>query len=80
MVRAGEGGRLAADFERLSVVALGWSELGDLNRSRFIVAPGQSGHPASRLRANFLSRWRDGETILLPADPAVIDVRITLTP
>jgi len=30
MVRAGEGGHLAGDFDRLACVAIGWSELGDL--------------------------------------------------
>lgn len=30
MVRAGEAGRVVADFERLNIVALGWSAVGDL--------------------------------------------------
>ena len=32
MVRAGEGGHLAAEFERLKCVAIGWPEVGDLNK------------------------------------------------
>jgi restriction system protein len=31
MVRAGEGGHLAVDFDRSGCVAIGWSELGDLS-------------------------------------------------
>ncbi len=38
MVRAGEQGRVAADFERLEVIALGWGELGDLARYRTLDA------------------------------------------
>jgi restriction system protein len=34
MVRAGEGGYLAADFERLNCVAIGWAEVGDLSGLR----------------------------------------------
>jgi restriction system protein len=32
MIRAGEGGYLVADFQRLGCVAIGWSEVGDLTR------------------------------------------------
>lgn len=32
MVRAGEAGRIVADFERLNVVAVGWSAVGDLTQ------------------------------------------------
>jgi restriction system protein len=34
MIRAGQGGYLAGDFAEKSVVAVGWSDLGDLTKSR----------------------------------------------
>jgi penicillin amidase len=40
-------------------------DLADLDRSRFVVAPGQSGNPLSSHAADFLRRWRDGDTIML---------------
>ena len=42
-------------------------DLADLDRSRFIAAPGQSGNPLSRHFRDMLRRWRDGDTITLPA-------------
>jgi restriction system protein len=38
MVRNGETGRIIADFERRSVVALGWSAVGDLDQFESIDA------------------------------------------
>ena len=57
-------------------------DLADLDRSLFIVAPGQSGNLLSRHARDFLTRWRDGATITLgptarrnhgnhPADPMI---------
>jgi penicillin amidase len=43
-------------------------DLADLERSRFVMAPGQSGNPFSPLARNFLRRWRDGATITIGAD------------
>jgi len=40
-------------------------DLADLDRSLFVVAPGQSGNPLSAHADDFLQRWRDGETITL---------------
>jgi len=40
-------------------------DLADLDRSLFVVAPGQSGNPLSSHAADFLRRWRDGETVML---------------
>ena len=37
-------------------------DLADLDRSLFIVAPGQSGNLLSRHARDFLTRWRDGAT------------------
>jgi penicillin amidase len=55
-------------------------DLADLDRSRFIVAPGQSGHIISALARNFLQRWRDGRTIMLGPAADRVDTRINLLP
>jgi penicillin amidase len=55
-------------------------DLADLERSRFVVAPGQSGHVLSWLARNFLQRWHDGAMIPLPARPGTVAVTLTLTP
>lgn len=55
-------------------------DLADLDRSQFVVAPGQSGHLASRLARNFVRRWRDGDTIALGPAPSRVDVTLTLVP
>ncbi len=55
-------------------------DLADLDRSRFIVAPGQSGNPFSPLATNFLRRWRDGAMVMLGPKPHRIVARITLEP
>jgi penicillin amidase len=54
-------------------------DLADLDQSLFIVAPGQSGHPASRLARNFVRRWRDGGIIMLGVEPQgpVVHLRLT---
>jgi penicillin G amidase len=55
-------------------------DLADLEASRFVVAPGQSGNPFSRLARNFLPRWRDGETVTLAAEAGPVAARLTLLP
>jgi penicillin amidase len=55
-------------------------DLADLDRSLFVVAPGQSGDPFSALARNFLRRWRDGGTIALGPQAATVAARITLVP
>ncbi len=55
-------------------------DLADLDRSRFMVAPGQSGHAASRLARNFVQRWRDGDTVPLGPEPARVETRLRLVP
>ena len=44
-------------------------DLADLDRSLFVVTPGQSGNPLSRHARDFLTRWRDGAMVLLAPDP-----------
>jgi penicillin amidase len=55
-------------------------DLADLDRSLFVVAPGQSGNPLSSHAADFLQRWRDGETITLGPKAATITASIRLLP
>ncbi len=42
-------------------------DLADLDRSRFVAAPGQSGNPLSPHFRDMLERWRDGGSVTLPA-------------
>jgi penicillin amidase len=53
-------------------------DLADLEASRFIVAPGQSGNIFRAHASDFLARWRDGATVTLaPSDgPAIEDARL----
>ena len=55
-------------------------DLADLDRSLFLVAPGQSGHVLSRLARNFVQRWHNGAMVTIPARPETVAVRLTLTP
>jgi penicillin amidase len=55
-------------------------DLADLDASRFVVVPGQSGNFASPLAWNFVRRWREGGTIALDATPATVAFRIHFTP
>ncbi len=55
-------------------------DLSDLDRSLFVVAPGQSGHVASPLARNFVTRWRNGQTITLGHAAEQVDAYITLVP
>jgi penicillin amidase len=55
-------------------------DLADLDRSLFVVAPGQSGNLFSPLARNFLLRWRDGGSVTLGREPASVAVRIALHP
>ncbi len=55
-------------------------DLADLDRSLFIVAPGQSGNLFSRHAKDFLQRWRDGDTILLGSKAETATATIRLNP
>ena len=54
-------------------------DLADLDRSRFVAAPGQSGNPLSRHFRDMLQRWRDGGAVILAAR-AVEDETLMLRP
>ncbi|MCW3476171.1 penicillin acylase family protein [Limobrevibacterium gyesilva] len=55
-------------------------DLSDLDRSLFVVTPGQSGNFMSPLAWNFMQRWRDGGTISLGPTPATVVAHIHLVP
>ena len=55
-------------------------DLADLDRSLFMLAPGQSGNLLSRHAGDFLARWRDGATITLGPTADVTTATIHLTP
>ena len=55
-------------------------DLADLDRSRFIAAPGQSGNPLSPHFRDLLERWRDGGGVFLPAVAEGGDATLTLRP
>ena len=55
-------------------------DLADLDRSLFVIAPGQSGNPFSRQARNFVLRWRDGASVMLGPRPATVATHITLQP
>lgn len=55
-------------------------DLADLDRSRFVIAPGQSGNILSPHAHDFLARWHDGATIALDPYPATIASHIRLDP
>ena len=55
-------------------------DLSDLDRSLFMMAPGQSGNLLSRHARDFLIRWRDGATITLGPSPDATTATIRLTP
>jgi penicillin G amidase len=44
-------------------------DLSDLDRSLFVIAPGQSGNLLSRHADDLLKRWRDGDNLVLGASP-----------
>lgn len=55
-------------------------DLADLEKSRFVVSPGQSGNPFSRHAWDFLQRWRDGATTDLGQEPSHVSDRLVLLP
>ena len=55
-------------------------DLSDLDRSRFAVTPGQSGHPLRSTVASLMQRWRDGTSLLLGPEPARVQATVELSP
>jgi penicillin G amidase len=55
-------------------------DLADLDRSLFMITPGQSGNPFSSHARDFAIRWRDGATITLGPIAASITGTVRLAP
>jgi penicillin G amidase len=55
-------------------------DLSDLDRSLFMVTPGQSGNPFSSHARDLVTRWRDGATITLGPTAASIGGTVHLIP
>jgi penicillin amidase len=55
-------------------------DLANLDRSLFMVTPGQSGNPFSGHARDFVLRWRDGATITIGPAAARITGTVRLTP
>ncbi len=60
------GGSRAGTFDAVHGPGYrGVYDLADLDSSRFIAAPGQSGHPLSPHAGDLLERWRDGGSVAI---------------
>jgi penicillin amidase len=55
-------------------------DLADLDRSLFMITPGQSGNPFSGHARDLVLRWRDGATITLGPAAANITGTVRLIP
>jgi penicillin amidase len=55
-------------------------DLANLDRSRFIATPGQSGHLLLATARNFAARWQQGDLLTIPPRPARVAARLILTP
>lgn len=55
-------------------------DLADLDASRFVIAPGQSGHPVSPHYRDFAPLWLAGGHVTLPSQPGTVRGRIMLRP
>jgi len=75
------GGSRAPGF--ISVHGAGFRgvyDLADLDRSRFAMTPGQSGHPFRSLAGSLMQRWRDGTTLSLGPRAGGASETVELTP
>ena len=71
----------AGSFDAIHGAAYrGAYDLADLDRSRFIVTPGQSGNPLSRHATDLMARWRDGATLTLGPTPKRVEATLSLLP
>jgi penicillin amidase len=75
------GGPRFSDFTSVHGASYrGVYDLADLDRSLFVMTPGQSGNPLSRFSRNFMTRWRDGATITIGPQPETVTATIRLIP
>lgn len=76
----GRGGTNAAFQSVHGAAYRGVYDLADLDRSLFMIAPGQSGNPFSAHARDLVLQWRDGATITLGPNAASISGTVRLTP
>ncbi len=55
-------------------------DLADLDRSQFMMAPGESGNLVSLHSRDLLTPWRDGQTFTLRSQPGQVTGTLNLTP
>jgi penicillin amidase len=55
-------------------------DLADLDRSLFVITPGQSGNPLSGHSRDFVTRWRNGVTVIIGPLAAATEATIRLEP
>ncbi len=79
-IRVDRGGTNAALQSVHGAAYRGVYDLADLDRSLFMITPGQSGNPFSGHARDFAMRWRDGATITLGPVAASITGTVRLTP
>ncbi len=77
--RGGSG--VLGDFAaRHGAAYRGIYDVAELDRSRFVVTPGQSGNLLSRHAFDMLPLWAAGRTITIPASPAQVSATLHLQP
>jgi penicillin amidase len=75
------GGPRFGEFSSVHGAAYrGVYDLADLDRSRFVITPGQSGNPLSRFSRNFMTRWRNGASITIGPQPDRVTASVHLMP
>ena len=79
LLRGGNG--ILGQFAALHGAAYrGVYDLADLERSRFVVAPGQSGNLLSAHAWDMLPLWASGHTVTIPASPDGVSATLRLLP
>ncbi len=81
VLRAGFRGAGRAAFENIHGASFrAVYDLADLDASLFIVAPGQSGHPASPHFRDLAPLWLAGGMLSIPREPSAVAGRLLLVP
>ena len=79
LLRAGSA--ILGDFDATHGAAYrGVYDLADPERSRFILAPGQSGNWLSSKAWNLMHGWAAGATMVIPREPSSVSATASLTP
>ncbi len=76
----GGSGKLGDFYARHGAGYRGIYDLGDMDRSRFVVTPGQSGNIFSAHAWDMLKLWQAGTTVTIPPSPDSVSATIALYP